>query len=197
MYMRKAPPTREGPFPMKKTLHFKLIFPAGGRIIKAEPAGNHRKGANQMKDTDATGNYYNIRAVAMITGLTDRTIRNYISLGLLQGEKINGLWHFTPEQVEAFLRHPAVRPSIQAKKNAIVYDFLLESRRREPEACMILDLPGCDQKETAEFFCYAINSGKEFYNLRFSMDTVNETPRIILKGPTHQILALVNQYYRR
>ncbi len=61
---------------------------------------------------DNTGNYYLISHLLRITGLSDRTIRNYISSGILQGEKINWLWHFTPEQVERFICHPAVRPSI-------------------------------------------------------------------------------------
>ena len=150
-----------------------------------------------MKDTSATGGYYTINHVTLFTGLTDRTIRNYIGMGLLEGEKINGLWHFTPEQVEAFVRHPAVRPSIRTKNNTIVYDFLLDTGNKEPFACVILDLPGCDPKETAEFFSYAINSGKELRDLRFSFDSVCETPRVILKGPTKQILDLVNRYYSR
>ena len=150
-----------------------------------------------MKDTSATGNYYNIKAITLITCLTDRTIRNYISLGVLEGEKINGLWHFTPEQVEAFIRHPAVRPSIQAKNNAVIYDFLLNTARKEPAVCMILDLPNCDQKKTAEFFMYAINNGIECRDLEFSFDGVYETPRVILKGPAQQIMDLVNQYYQQ
>ena len=48
---------------------------------------------------EATGNYYLINHLVLITGLTARTIRNYISNGILHGEKINGLWHFTPEEV--------------------------------------------------------------------------------------------------
>lgn len=150
-----------------------------------------------MKSTSATGNYYNIKAVTMITGLTDRTIRNYISLGVLEGEKINGMWHFAPEQVEAFIRHPAVRPSIQAKNNAVVYDFLLNTARKEPAICIILDLPDCVPKETAEFFMYAINNGTEWRNLEFSFDATYKTPRIILKGPAQQIMSLVNRYYKQ
>ena len=34
-----------------------------------------------------TGNYYLISHLVLITGLSDRTIRNYISSGILQGEK--------------------------------------------------------------------------------------------------------------
>ena len=44
-----------------------------------------------MEDTNATGNYYCIAHIVQFTGLTDRTIRNYISNGILQGEKINGI----------------------------------------------------------------------------------------------------------
>ena len=34
-----------------------------------------------------TGNYYLINHLVMFTGLTDRTIRNYIASGILQGKK--------------------------------------------------------------------------------------------------------------
>ena len=53
---------------------------------------------------EGSGKYYLIRHLVLLTGLTDRTIRKYISSGILQGEKIDGLWHFTPEQVEAIER---------------------------------------------------------------------------------------------
>lgn len=149
-----------------------------------------------MTDTSATGNYYNINSMTLITGLTDRTVRNYISSGILQGEKINGLWHFSPEQVEAFLCHPAVRPSILAKQNAIVYDFLLEGRKTAQQACIILDLPGADRKETAEFFCYSICNG-DYQDIHFALDGVIDNLRVILKGNVQHVLELVNRYYSR
>ena len=34
-----------------------------------------------------TGNYYVLQHLVLITGLTDRTLRSYISAGLLQGGK--------------------------------------------------------------------------------------------------------------
>lgn len=90
-----------------------------------------------------------ISHITLLTGLTERTIRNYISSGILKGEKINGLWHFTPEQVEYFISHPAVRPSILAKQNSAVYDFLLNSKKEKCEICMIIDFPGRNKKEIA------------------------------------------------
>jgi len=140
-----------------------------------------------------TGNYYLIKHLVLFTGLTDRTIRSYIASGILQGEKINGLWHFTPEQVEAFIRHPAVRPSILAKYHAAVYDFLLQDKKQEAEACVILDLPGCSRREAAEYFCYRISEG-EYRNIRFSFDGVAKTPRVILTGSAEDVLQLVNGF---
>ena len=99
-----------------------------------------------------TGNYFLINHLVMLTGLTDRTIRNYISSGILQGEKINGLWHFTPEQVECFIAHPAVRPSILAKHNAVVYDFLLDGKKDTCETCMIPRYSRTKQKENRRVF---------------------------------------------
>lgn len=140
-----------------------------------------------------TGNYYLISHLVLFTGLTDRTIRNYISSGILRGEKINGLWHFTPEEVESFVRHPAVRPSIQAKQHSIIYDFLLEDKKDDCEVCMILDVPGKSKEEMAEYFCYRI-SNENFQNIHFAFDGVPNVPRIILKGNAAEVLRLVNGF---
>lgn len=140
-----------------------------------------------------TGNYYVINHLVMFTGLSDRTIRNYISSGILQGEKINGLWHFTPEQVEEFIRHPAVRPSILAKNNGLVYDFILDNKKSKEEICLILDTPCMDKKTVAEYFCDSISNG-EFSNIQFSFDGVMENTRVILKGDASEVLQLINEY---
>ena len=146
-----------------------------------------------MSDYEACGNYYTINHVVLFTGLSDRTVRKYISSGILNGELINGIWHFTPEQVEDFIQHPAVRPSILAKHNAHVYDFLAETKRTSPQTCMILDLPGHGHKEVAEYFCDAIRES-DLHDFRFSFDSISGTPRIILRGHTEEILTLVNGY---
>lgn len=142
---------------------------------------------------EQAGNYYVLSHLTLLTGLTERTLRNYIALGLLSGEKINGMWHFTPEQVEQFLRHSAVRPSILAKQNALVYDFLLEEKKTKCEVCMILDVPGADRKTLAEFFCYRISSG-DYQNIHFAFDGVGQVPRVILSGDADAVLRLVKEY---
>ena len=138
------------------------------------------------------GHYYTLGHLTQFTGLTDRTLRSYLSRGILEGEKINGVWHFTEAQLDAFLRNPAVRPSILAKNNAIVYDFMLDTKKPDDLACIILDLPGADREALTDYFCDAICAG-EFHDLRFAFDGI-EMPRVILSGPMDQILALVNSY---
>ena len=143
-----------------------------------------------------TADYYVINQVVMFTGLTDRTIRNYISSGILQGEKINGVWCFTPEQVEAFISHPSVRPSILAKNNGLVYDFILNNKKTKEEICLILDTPCVDKKKVAAYFCYNISNGN-FSDIQFSFDGVKENARVILKGNSAEVLQLVNDYYSK
>ncbi len=138
---------------------------------------------------------YLISHITLITGLSDRTIRNYIASGILKGEKINGIWHFTPEEVDAFIKNPAVRPSIVAKNNSVVYDFMLNDSKKEEETCVILDLPKCDIKETAEFFCYGISNG-DYKDINFSFDGNYKTPRIILRGRPSNVFGLIGDYYK-
>lgn len=147
-----------------------------------------------MSNYDATGNYYTIGHIVQFTGLSDRTIRSYIAAGLLQGEKINGLWHFTSEQVDAFMAHPSVRPCIQAKGNAIVYDFMLDRKKQAQELCAVLDLPGKDREEVSQFFCQRICEG-DYHDLKFSFNSIQASPRVILKGRPAEVLELLNAYY--
>lgn len=147
-----------------------------------------------MEDTNAVGNYYTIGHLVQFTGLTDRTIRNYIASGILKGEKINGLWHFTSEEVDAFLLNPAVRPSIVAKQHGLVYDFLRNNPETTDQICLVLDLPGKEQEMVMAYFCTAITEG-DYRDIHFFFDGNGDAPRIFLKGDAGEVLRLVNGYY--
>lgn len=147
-----------------------------------------------MNHSETTGNCYLISHLRLISGLTDRTIRSYLASGILQGEKINGLWHFTPDQVDTFLHHPAVQPSIMSKRNSIVYDFMKETKKAHEEACMILDLPGHEAKRAGEFFSYRITNSN-MTDIQFSYDHTAGSPRIILRGRYEDIIHIVSDYF--
>ena len=124
---------------------------------------------------------YTIQDVAAMTGLNERTIRNYLAQGILQGEKTDGAWRFTAEQFGAFLAQDMVRASVQAKANAIVYDFLITDKRKEPAACLILDRPAADGEEPAlrENLEKQVNA----LGLRWAYSFRGGQTRSILSGP--------------
>lgn len=104
--------------------------------------------------------FYTIEGVAAMSGLSTRTIRNYITTGQLEGEKVDGAWRFTPEQFGDFLRQDMVRQSVRAKENGKIYDFLLTDRRKESAACLIWDWPvegGEEEARLRERLMEAVN----------------------------------------
>lgn len=138
---------------------------------------------------------YTIGHVCLISGLSDRTIRGYIAMGLLEGEKINGLWHFTREQVGSFLNHPKVMPSIRAKSNGIIHDFLIDEKKTTREMALTLDLPGQEGKEVADYFCRHI-SLDGYENIRFSFSCFRGTPRVVLRGKPEDLMKLTGDFLR-
>ena len=144
-----------------------------------------------MKDT------YSINDVAMITGLSTRTIRNYISLGFLSGEKVNGAWSFTDKQIEEFTQDKTVKPSIKAKKNAIVFDFLGTKPSKQDKMCTILDLTCQESLPASVFFCKKISEMKPVSEFHFASEPSGTGVRLILSGSPSDVMDLINQYYDR
>ena len=66
---------------------------------------------------------YNLNDLAMMTGFTTRTLRNYLNQGLLEGEKENGVWQFTPEQLDRFFSEPFVKEGLRIKRSSAVFDY--------------------------------------------------------------------------
>lgn len=56
---------------------------------------------------------YTVRDVAQMTGLTERTIRNYIKDGKLQGKKVGVQWRFTKEDIENLFEGPYVSNKVK------------------------------------------------------------------------------------
>lgn len=140
--------------------------------------------------------WYTMNNIAMMTGFTTRTLRNYLRQGILKGEKVDGAWRFSEEEYEAFLTHPAVKPGIRAKQNAIVNDFLLLNAKKENRTCVILDI--CTEREEAKqaaaFFCERIKE-QEDEELQFGMEWHKKNMRIILSGTEDAVKEIMKCYY--
>ncbi len=140
---------------------------------------------------------YNLNQVAMITGLTTRTLRNHLKLGLLKGEKTDGSWIFTEEALDAYWADPSVRRAIAARQHAVVYDFLADPFKKTNRICAILDFPVSPEEalRTAEFFCAEISRRGSDVEFRF----INEKnfSRFILSGSEEQVKGFMKAYYER
>lgn len=139
---------------------------------------------------------YTLNELATMTGLTMRTLRTYLKTGLLSGEKTDGVWHFSEEDCEAFFSHPSVKPALQAKRSALVYDFLGNRFKRENELCVVLDLlpQAGEVEEVSAFFCKAV-SAREGGNLRFMFEQTDGRGRVVLTGHEDAVSDILRTYY--
>ena len=135
---------------------------------------------------------YNLKDLSMITGLTDRTLRNYLNEGILIGEKQDGTWRFTDEQIGAFLEDPYVKPAIQTKRNAILYDYLRTDFSNKNTACVVLRFREDDSKEVADFFCDAINKRN---GLMMTFDHNRGENKVILVGEEETVYDVLAEYH--
>ncbi len=140
--------------------------------------------------------YYNINEVAMMTGLTTRTVRNYLKQGLVSAEKIDGVWKFSPENFGEMLSVPAVKQSVKARNNSVIFDFIANDRKRENKICLCFDLyvDESEAEEISGFFCDKINScGAD--DICFNFEKNGRNARIILSGPEDTVSAILTEYY--
>ncbi len=140
-------------------------------------------------------NYYSINELAVISGFTTRSLRSFISMGHLKGEKIDGIWQFTPEEIEAFLSNPNVAPGLKSKVNALVYDFLADSEKKSNEICSIMDyvMEEDEASELSDYFCDKMNNTS---NASFKLTKHGKNVRVIIKGPEDFVVDTIKGWYK-
>lgn len=129
---------------------------------------------------------YSINEVSRMTGLTTRTIRNYLGDGTATASKVDGKWVFTQEDFIAMLTNPYIAPAIKAKNNAPVFDFLKADKKTDDEVCMIIDR--CiDEDEFEPLICKVCDLIKDVNNVEFRFEKKGKNIRIILAGEEKQV----------
>lgn len=128
-----------------------------------------------MKDS------YSITEIATMTGLTTRTLRNYLSDGQITAEKRDGKWIFSAEDFFRLLDSPYVAAAIRAKNNAPVLDFLKNDKKKADSVCMIIDrhVSAEEARELSEKICTELNEAPD---VTFRMEMKEGRMRIILSG---------------
>ncbi len=137
---------------------------------------------------------YSLKDLSTMTMLSDRTLRNYLDAGILQGRKENGAWVFTSEQIELFLQNDMVKSAIRTKKNAIVKDFIVNSKKKGNSVCLIWDLPDADPSQVGRFICDA--AGKRD-DVLMSFENAGKKNRIILSGSETAVYEIMTEFRRQ
>lgn len=116
-------------------------------------------------------------------------------MGHLKGEKIDGIWQFTPEEIEAFLSNPNVAPGLKSKVNALVYDFLADSEKKSNEICSIMDyvMEEDEASELSDYFCDKMNNTS---NASFKLTKHGKNVRVIIKGPEDFVVDTIKGWYK-
>ena len=143
--------------------------------------------------------YYTINEVAVMSGFTTRSLRLFIQQGFLEGEKIDGKWSFTVEQLEAFISNPNIKTGIKIKNNALVYDFLADFEKKENQTCLIQDFHISSKEELEEistYFCNAMSS-ENVSSAKMKMEMQNNSVRLILSGPEDFIADVIKKWYEK
>ena len=143
--------------------------------------------------------YYTINEVAVMTGFTTRSLRLLIQQGFLEGEKIDGKWNFTVEQLEAFISNPNIKAGIKIKNNALVYDFLADFEKKENQTCLIQDFHISSNEEFEEissYFCTAM-SDENVSASKMKLERQNNSVRLILSGPEDFIADVMKKWYEK
>ena len=138
---------------------------------------------------------YNLNEIALMTGFSTRTLRNYLNQGLLKGEKVDGAWQFTAEEIDRFFAEPFVKEGLRIKRNAIVFDFLADRSKQAKRACVILDIPVSmkESKTLSEFFCKQMETALDTV---FTFDWNNGSARVILSGAEESVANIMEAYHR-
>ncbi len=129
--------------------------------------------------------YYTVEDVAKITGLSTRTIRNYLKDGKLQGKKIGVQWRFTEENIKNLFTFQEVADSMSEAKHQMVFDFLQKRNIEKAEVCTIYAL-ACSSNQEAQEMCEqvleVVNRVKKQGGLKFSFDYHDGLARYFLVG---------------
>lgn len=138
---------------------------------------------------------YTVADVAQVTGLTSRTIRNYLKDGTLTGQKIGVQWRFTEDEIKKLFSRQS--PG-QRSPSQIVRSFLGEQDRAQAGACVLFDFPGVSELEGMELYQRIQELCREgVSSMSYEYHDESRLLRIALSGDTDAVMDLLEQMKAR
>ena len=132
---------------------------------------------------------YTVADVAEVTGLTSRTIRNYLKDGTLRGQKIGVQWRFTEEEIRKLFSRQT--PG-QDSPTQIVRSFLGQHEREGASFLALLDFPCVTEKDGMEMFAKLQKlRGAGIASMSYEYHDEGQLLRIALDGDTGAVMDLL------
>ncbi len=120
---------------------------------------------------------YTLADVSQMTRITERTLRKYVASGALAGEKTDGKWRFTQEEVGRFLNRREIRKLAAQHRRALADDFLNSPVKSAPGMLCVLDMPGAP-----ETFLEKLLAACGDVEMTYSWDAGTDMTRVTLVG---------------
>jgi len=138
---------------------------------------------------------YTVENIAQMTGLTSRTIRNYIADGRLRGRKIGSQWRFTEADVEAlFSQREISADTAEASADDPVSSFLVPQTRSGITTCSIIDYPSPSADAAGvlqQMLSDHISTTGAYVSFSYQYLAEVSVARFIFTGPADQVSKLV------
>ena len=134
---------------------------------------------------------YTVADVAQVTGMTSRTIRNYLKDGTLTGQKIGVQWRFTEDEIKKLFSRQS--PG-QSSPSQIVRGFLGEQEWEKAAFCALLDFPGVTELEGMELY-HGLQEqcGEGIGSMSYEYHDEGQLLRVAVSGDTEAVMDLLNQ----
>ena len=138
---------------------------------------------------------YTVADVAQVTGMTSRTIRNYLKDGTLTGQKIGVQWRFTEDEIKKLFSRQM--PG-QSSPTQIVRGFLGEQKRKEVSFCVLLDIPGVTELDGLELYRRLQEEcGEGICSMSYEYHDEEQLLRVAVSGEADAVMDLLEQMKAR
>ena len=134
---------------------------------------------------------YTVADVAQVTGMTSRTIRNYLKDGTLTGQKIGVQWRFTETEIKKLFSRQA--PG-QSSPSQIMKGFLGCQEREKEALCVVFDVPAVSELESMELYQNLLKQrDEEQIVMSYEYHDEGQLLRIAMSGEAEAVMELWKQ----
>lgn len=138
--------------------------------------------------------YFTINDLSLITSLSTRSLRSYISQGFLKGTMINRKWCFTKANVDEFLSHPFIKEGQRIKFRVFIIEQI-DGNNHQNETMILHEMQGeveeIDKK--IQTLLTKLSTINQPYQLKYYYDNKHHIGKLALASSLEVINKVMNE----